>query len=314
MKRKQRKLKIIDKDKSYPLVDSVLYKLKSKGRMGKLLYSSPSELRALCDDGNYRCFTDCSAGKPRNIQTPKLELDRVHTRVASLLSRIETFDGLHSGRKGRSNISNAMAHIGSDRRVITVDVRSFFQSTTREMVFDFFRLRAKCQPDVADLLSRVLTYNGHVPTGSRVSMPLAYFANKKMFDEMAALASDAGATMTIYVDDLTFSGKALQRSFISKFHRIVTRYGHQLHPRKIRFYGASDVKIVTGAAIIGGKLAPRNKHLADLNRYMREWQSLSDPKASEDVAKKVYGRLNFMATIDRRYRDKAISFRKAAFR
>lgn len=88
----------------------------------------------------------------------------------------------------------------------------------------------------------------------------------------------------------------------------------RLHRRKTRFYDTSGVKLVTGAAIVGGKLSPRNKHLADLNRHMQEWQSVTDRKASEDLAKKVYGRLNFMAAIDRTYRDRARSFRNAAFR
>lgn len=313
MKRKRSAFRIVTKDKSYPIVDSVFYKLSSKRRLAAVLFSSVEDIRALCRDDVYRCFVDFRGGKPREIQAPLPELDRIHSRVASQLCRLETFDGLHSGRKGRSNISNARAHLGIGRKVITVDLKSFFTSTKRRSVFDFFRRTMLCEPDVADLLSRILTFQNHIPTGSRVSMPLAYFANKKMFDEMALLASEHGATMTIYVDDLTFSGVGLQRNFIPKVERIARKFGHKVHPKKIRYFGADDVKLVTGAAIIGNRLSPRNKHLIDLRKHMKSWLEAPDSMQAKQAANRVLGRINFMSSIDARYKDKARSFRRAAF-
>jgi hypothetical protein len=198
--------------------------------------------------------------------------------------------------------------------MITVDLKNFYSNTSRSNVFDFFRNTLKCEPDVADLLSRILTFNEHIPTGSRVSMPLAYFANKRMFDEMEILASECGATMTIYVDDLTFSGASLQRNLISKIERIAKKFGHKLHPRKTRFFGPTDVKLVTGAAILGGKLAPRNKHLVELHKHMQGWLGSADKGHAKVTANKVLGRINFMGGIDPRYKDKARSFRRAAFK
>lgn len=91
-------------------------------------------------------------------------------------------------------------------------------------------------------------------------MPLAYFANKKMFDEIES-AAECAAKMTIYVDDLTFSGAMLQKSFIGKIEAIAKKHGHKIHPSNTRFYSADEVKLITGAAIKGNKIAPRNKHL-----------------------------------------------------
>lgn len=312
--KKKSKFRIITKNKCYPLQDSVFYKLSSKRRLAKILFSSMEEIKSLCGDNNYRCFIDRSGPKPRDIQAPLSDLDRLHSRVASQLCRIETFDGLHSGRKGRSNISNAKAHLGADRRMITVDLKSFFPSTARSSVFDFFRQALKCEPDIADFLSRLLTFNDYVPTGSRVSMPLAYFANKRMFDEMGALAEGVGATMTIYVDDITFSGSKLQKNFIAKIARVAEKFGHKLHPTKTRFFGVSDVKLVTGTAIVGNKLVPRNKHLAELHQHMQIWHNATNKNQEKIIAQKVLGRINFMGGIDARYKDKARSFRRAAFK
>lgn len=101
MKQKRRpKFRIITKKKCYPLQDSIFYKLSSKRRLAQILFATLQEIKSLCGNGNYRCFVDYSGGKPRDIQAPLTNLDRIHSRVASQLCRIETSDGLHSGRKG----------------------------------------------------------------------------------------------------------------------------------------------------------------------------------------------------------------------
>lgn len=312
MKQRRRKPRIITKKKSYPLQDSVFYKLSSKKRLASLLFSTPQELKSLTGRENYRCFTQTKGGKPRPIQEPLPKLDKIHSRVASLLCRIETVEGLHSGKRGRSNISNARTHLGLGKKVITADIKSFFPSTTRLSVFDFFYNTMKCAPDVADLLSKLLTYGEHVPTGSRISMPLAYFANKKMFDEIEAAANECGAKMTIYVDDLTFSGAMLKRSFITKLELIAKKHGHRIHPSKTRFYGASEVKLITGAAVKAEDIFPRNKHLKQLRGELSEW--LSGPNKDRNLTNRVLGRMTFVGSIDPRYKDKARTFRKSAFK
>lgn len=312
MKQKRRKPKIITKQKSYPLQDSVFYKLSNKKRLANLLSSTPQELKMLAGNDNYQCFTQTKNGKKRLIQEPLPRLDIIHTRVASLLCRIETIDGLHSGKKGKSNISNARAHVGLGKKVITADIKSFFPTTTRLNVFDFFYNTMRCSPDIADLLSKMLTYDEHVPTGSRISMPLAYFANKKMFDEIESAANDCGATMTIFVDDLTFSGTTLKRSFIGRLETIAKKYGHKIHPSKSRFYGANEVKLITGAAVKGNDISPRNKHLKLLRSELSEW--LKCAQKDEKLTNRVLGRMTFIGSIDARYKDKARAFRKTAFK
>jgi len=229
-----------------------------------------------------------------------------------LLCRIDTVDGLHSGKKGRSNISNAHAHLGQGKKVITADIKSFFPATTRQNVFDFFYTTMQCAADVADLLSKILTYNDHIPTGSRISMPLAYFANKRMFDEIESAASEFSAKMTIYVDDLTFSGAMLQKSFIGRLEATAKKYGHKIHPSKTRFYEASEVKLITGAAIKGDEITPRNKHLKQLRGELSVW--LDNPGNDEKLTNRILGRMTFIGSIDPRYKDKAKTFRKSVFK
>lgn len=95
------KLKISTRDKSYNLIDSPLYKLKNKKRLAQLLNINLCDFRTLTsDDENYSVFEQLSKkGKVRKIQKPVHKLDVVHTRIASLICRIQTPLYLHSGKK-----------------------------------------------------------------------------------------------------------------------------------------------------------------------------------------------------------------------
>lgn len=311
MKQKRRKPKIITKKKIYPIQDSIFYKLSNKKKLAQILGTTLPELKIFTGNDGYNCFLDTRNEKSRHIEEPLLQLDIIHTRVASLLCRIQTFDGLHSGKKGYSNISNAKAHCGIGRKIITADLKSFYTTTHRLNVFDFFYNSLKCSSDVANLLSHILTYKDHIPTGSRISMPLAYFANKRMFDELEEEAKLINSKMTLYVDDLTFSGITLKRNFINRIECIAKKHGHQLHPAKTRFYGANDIKLITGTAVHGNKLNPRNRHLKILNDDMNEWHE--NPVKDDKLANRVVGRMTFLGSIDPRYKDKSRSFRQKLF-
>ncbi len=135
--KRRRKPRIKSKNKSYSLKDSPFYNLTTKKRLEKLLGKSVNELNDLLSENNYRVFFIKKNSKQREIQAPTYELDVVHTRIASLLVRLATPDYLHSGVKGRSNITNAMVHIG-DHPILTMDIKKFYPSVTKKIDISFF--------------------------------------------------------------------------------------------------------------------------------------------------------------------------------
>ena len=96
--------------KNYPFQQSILYNLKSKNKLAKLLNISLKDLKVIQGDEHYSCFV-VSGG--RSIQHPLDDLYKVHKFINKLLSRIELPDYLHSGRKKRSSITNAQSHLFS---------------------------------------------------------------------------------------------------------------------------------------------------------------------------------------------------------
>ncbi|WP_062262482.1 reverse transcriptase family protein [Endozoicomonas arenosclerae] len=314
MKQRKSKLKIQTKGKSYSLHDSPLYKLKTKRKLASILQHSLPDLKLLCsDEGNYAVFEETKKGsKPREIQKPNPKLEVVHTRIASLLCRIDTPNYLHSGKKGHSNVSNAYAHVNSDN-LLTTDVKSFFPATSRRQVFSYFYSIMQCSPDVADMLADLCTYNAHIPTGSRISMPLAYWANVSMFNELQALSLKHSVKMTIYVDDLTFSGKKVNKLFRLCVKRILENYDHAMHPAKTILYRAAQPKLVTGVIVTEGQMKVRNEQHQQLASELDIWKAIKDHPyaAGMKPTSKLLGRLYSMAVIDSRYKSKAVTVRKS---
>ena len=82
--------------------------------------------------------------------------------------------------------------------VLTIDIKKFYDNCTREPVYQFFVQKLKTSPDVAEILTNIITYSG----GSQI---MAFYAYSDMFSEISDLAKQCGCKFTLYVDDMTFS-------------------------------------------------------------------------------------------------------------
>ncbi|HIF9522734.1 TPA: reverse transcriptase family protein [Photobacterium damselae] len=311
---KRKKLKIQTNNKSYSLPQSPFFRLKSKKLLANTLLSDLHILQQCrVDEGYYSQFdTKGKAGKLRAVQCPCNGLEKIHSRIASLLCRLDTPSYLQSGKKGLSNVTNAREHCNSNK-LITADIKSFFTSTSREMVFKFFRHQMECSPDVSDLLADLCTCNGHVPTGSQLSMPLAFWTNNLMFKEINLLAQKHKVKMTLYVDDLSFSGKQANKLFISTVSKIVSRHGLQIHPDKTRIYNGDSAKLLTGVIIRNNQLLVRNEQHCSLHSELECWKAIKDTHyaMSSNTMNKLLGRLNAMSAIEPKYKDKVKTLRQA---
>jgi hypothetical protein len=308
-KPKRRKPKIRSHNKSYTEADSPLYKLTNRRRLASLLDTDLARLNVLKGNDHYRRFVSYDTGKARNIHEPNQILDPVHTRLASFLVRIAPPDYLHSGVKGRSNITNAKAHLGSTN-LLVCDLQAFFDSTTRGQIFDFFYNVMQCSADVADLISHVACVDDHCPTGSRLSMPIAFYANRRMFSELEKLSIHQGISMTLYVDDLTFSGSRVNRQFLAKVRNIVLKYGHQLKAGKTKLFKPAAPKPITGAVVVGNELKPRNAHLKSLREDISRWHRGAEAgPVDSKLEPRMYGKMISLADIDPVFRERARSFR-----
>jgi len=247
------------KSASYPLDQSPLFKLRRKRRLAELLGISLPELRKLTkSDGLYREFSQKKAdGGVRDIEAPARDLKVVQARLSRLLSRIAAPEYLYCPVKRRSYVTNAAKHRGQ-RVIRCLDVRKYFPSTSSRRVFWFFRQVLKCEDDVAATLTSLVTYRGHLPTGSPVSPILAYFAHLDVWEAISVICASHGYRLSVYVDDATISGAKLDPKVIWEIKERIHASGLRYHKEK-RFIGRAAE--VTGVIIDGDKLVvPHRQH------------------------------------------------------
>lgn len=289
--------------KKYHIDQCRLYKITSPVDLASRLKVTVEELEALAkDEGNYWIFDIEQNGKKRSIQEPKPSLQRLHARIHSLLSRIETPDYLHSAIKGRSYVSNARAHL-NDGNVMKVDVKKFFRSVPRAAIYRFFLDHLKCAEHAAGLLANLLTIGGYLPTGSSSSPIISYYAFKDMFDEIEVLAKAHDLKMTCYVDDLTISGQRATPKLLYQTRQIIAKNGLKSH--KIRYFTANRPKVITGVVIAKGKAClPNRRHLLIKKDY-DDLCVAGTPEKKLEILKVLISRVHEAAQIDMSWLPKA---------
>jgi RNA-directed DNA polymerase len=259
------------------------------------------------DAGNYRLFSIVSEkGKERPIQWPKRRLQGVHARVHKLLSRVAVPKYLHSAVRGKSYVSNAAAH-DPKMPTVKIDVKKFFPSVSRAVIFNFFAGPLKCRRDVAGLLADILTFDAHLPTGGAASPIIAYYSFKPMFDEIAQFAKSLGLTMTCYVDDMALSGLRANRGVLYEIMGVIARHGLKSH--KAHTFSGSQPKVVTGVCnTAAGPRVPNKLHLKIKNGFDALAKAQSEIE-EDKILRPLLGRLEAAAQIDPVFKARAKTIR-----
>lgn len=245
---------------SYPLHQSPLYRLRSRPRLARLLGISQGELRALAAGDSL--YTEFDIPKKngngfRHVENPRRALKLVQARIARVLARIAPPDFLFCPVKRRCYVSNAAAHRGN-RVVQCLDIKAFFPSTPQRRVFWFFEKVMRCERDIAALLARIASYQGHLPTGSPLSPIMAYLAYFDLWHRIADFCRERGYTLTVYVDDVTISGARVPEQHIWEVRKMIRGAGLAYHKRK-RFIDRPAE--ITGVMVTQrGLAAPHRQH------------------------------------------------------
>ena len=262
------------------LINSPLFHITSKKRLAILLGSSIKELNHIVrfKGQMYQFFDEKDKDKNGNviktrpIQNPHDRLKQIQSKIGKFLGNLKAPDYLHS-KRSKSAVSNAKAHLGINGNTLNIDITKFYPSTSKAKVQSFFGYTMLYPRDVAQYLSEICTINDSLPTGSPLSSTLAYWANKPMFDEIFRVAKSRSITMTVYVDDISFTGMAVNERFKYKVLEIIGKYNHKVNKDKIRFFG-KNFKFINGIAIINKQLVPNNK----ISRDVRELKTNIDSK------------------------------------
>lgn len=288
--------------KTYPLNQSPLYGVKSKRRLYEVLLTDKQKVSWLLDHSqeNYNQFSIGAPPKTRDIEEPKPKLKEVHLRIHFLLSRIETPAYLHSGKSDKSYVTNALLHRNS-AHVAKTDIKKFFPSTKEKHIRAFFSETLCCAPDVSHILVRLCLIDGHIPTGSHLSQILAFWAYKRMFDQIDEYAKSKNLLWSCYVDDITISGPTLPKGCLAEVSRIASKFGLVCHKSKI--FRPGIPRLVTGVVLSGGVGKVEHRKIVSLRHAYVGFRAKRKQglDASHDYQKLV-GRLYAAGQVEPKYR------------
>ena len=238
--------------KKYDITQCALYKCRTRKRLEYLLRLDPGGLKIIDGIIGYHKFEidKKHSDEKREITSPDKTLKAIQRRILYLLQRVIRPEWLISGEKQKCYIDNGKAHLNG-KYVLTIDIKKFYDNCTREPVYQFFVQKLETSPDVAEILTNIITYNGGIPTGCPTSQIMAFYAYSDMFSEIFDLAKQHGCKFTLYVDDMTFSSKEpfSSHQLSQMIDRVLRKYGHKPKYPKVKYYGPSDYKPITGTVV-----------------------------------------------------------------
>ncbi len=263
-------------------------------------------------------------GGHRLISAPMPRLKRAQAWVLqNVLDKVTLHEAAHGFRTGRSIVSNARPHVGSDV-VINLDLKDFFPSVSLPRVKGVFKslgysdavasaLALVCtEPEIEEVVLDGVTYfvaqgPRHLPQGSPASPAVTNLLCRRLDRRLSGLAEALGFVYTRYADDLTFSarGAAAGSVNVGKLLRavadIVTHEGFTVHPDKTRVMRRGRQQEVTGVVVNqrpGVDRTMLRKFRATLYQIEKDGPEGKRWGAGHDLLASIHGYACFVAQVD----------------
>ena len=265
----------------YDLERSPFAQRPTQREIAGLLGESRDDLRRLV---NYKeqfivQRTETSGKKVRNLAYPISRLRAVHERMKFHLNKVKQPSYLFSPRKNKSQADNAEKHLDK-QQYLTLDIKQFYPSTTYSMIKNFFEYEMAVYKDVAGLLAHAFSIDGRASFGSPLTPVLCTLVHRDMFDGIAAACDGRRFNYSVWVDDITISGRFIPGEFVQEIRGLVSDKGLKSH--KIVYRTGNRPVFITGIGVVGRNLiAPNNMHLRirDLWKQAHEAETVEEKEA-----------------------------------
>ena len=124
-----------------------------------------------------------------------------------------------------------------------------------------------------------------------------------MFDALATLAATKGCVITVYVDDVVFTGMGATRGLLYAARKIFSSY--RLHGHKTKLFRPGQPRIITGVAVTKEGMKLPNKRQKGIVEDFATFDALPNGREKLVVARRLTGRLFEASQVDPAWRPKA---------
>lgn len=243
----------------------------STSRLASILGISEAALIAIADEaGRYfnpfvkknkspRFAKKDRAIRFRPIDNPVGALKSIQELIHErLLKSLPWPDHIMGGVPGKSLVSFVKEHSGSPV-IVALDIRKFFPSIRNRHIFQVWSRLLGCSPEVARLLTRLTTFEGHLPQGAPTSTALANLVLFSCDGPIREFCTENGITYGTWIDDLAFSGMNA-RLAINVAVKVLAKNGFALPHKKQRIMSASVRQTLTGVVVNNEAGLPKAYH------------------------------------------------------
>ncbi|HWC98450.1 MAG TPA: reverse transcriptase family protein [Candidatus Sulfopaludibacter sp.] len=209
-------------------------------------------------------------------------LKSIHARVRKMiLERVDYPVYLHGGVKDpvfrRGQKANAEQHV-KPGTLITVDVRQFFPSVNRRVVFNIWHRFFRFPPSVADILTKLTTKDGCLPQGTKTSDLLANLVFWDIEAQVVADFHERGIRYTRLMDDISCSTRTemtheVMSYIITQLHAMVRKKNLRLNPKKQTIAQANQRQVAT-KLVVNEKTALAPNQRSEIRSEVRALQQL----------------------------------------
>ncbi|SOE23161.1 RNA-directed DNA polymerase [Spirosomataceae bacterium TFI 002] len=220
--------------------------------------------------------------KLRLIEAPQGELKRTQKYLNNILYaeyHPQSPDCVHGFIRmkaaPRNILSNARTHLGK-KYLINIDLKDFYHQITTERTTDLLWKRfPNLLPNEVDELNKIVVKDDRLPMGAPTSSVLSNMAFQECDMALMTYCDQHKIVYTRYVDDLSFSSnKQINSAILEGIYTIIKLNGFSENPKKVKHYGESDVKIITGIAMQGLHWHVSDDMKSRLEKNMSEYRKL----------------------------------------
>jgi RNA-directed DNA polymerase len=201
------------------------------------------------------------SAKVRDIDNPTGDLKEIQKRIQrSILRPVSMPENVCGGVKGRSVLDNVMIH-RSATTLVTLDIRDFFPSITNDHVYRVWREVLRYSPKVSGLLTKLTTFERHLPQGAPTSTSLANLVLLSVDPLIRQACAEMNVLYSVYVDDMAFSGDRAPE-VINVAARVLKTAGFAVSRRKLGIMRQGHRKILNGVLVALSPGVPKTRRSA----------------------------------------------------
>jgi RNA-directed DNA polymerase len=188
-------------------------------------------------------------GNKRRLSEPLPSLKEIQNWI---LNSVLYKNKVHSYAKayvpGFTIKDNIRYHVGKPE-VLSLDIENFFDMISDKLVEPIFKDMGYSQL-VSSLLTKLVTLDGRLAQGSPTSPYLSNLVMRKFDSVFEAYSKKHKIMFTRYADDITFSGKELNKEkIVSDVSIELRKIGLRLNSEKTKLMNSRNRQVITGVVV-----------------------------------------------------------------